>query len=341
MNNALFSGLKKSLPWIAGAGLLLYWGFLLGHGPWRHLDEQLPDIGGLARYLLGIVVLLALVWLTAHLNYRWTFRRWLTRPPTRPYYWAWLCVLAWLLFELLQFRTGREPDFADENLLVTAMLIGFIVTYSYLADSFRTRRESLQLLQQQAEAELTTLRAQLNPHFLFNALNTIFNEAQRSGSDALADHVQQLSGLLRFTLTDAREPLTTIEAELSFLEKYIALQRARIPDDGSVRLQTRLDWDGQPASIAPLLLIPLVENAFQYGLSMNEPSWITLDIDVEDQHLRMHLANSLFINARLKKGLGTGIDNVRRRLTLLYPDCHRLQISQTRDSFVVLLTIDL
>lgn len=329
------------LPVTALVTLLGYWGWWLYRGVWQNLDETTPDISGLARYLLGIIVLLAALWAIVHLNYRLAFRRWLLRRETRPYYWAWVCVLAWLLFEILQYRTDYEPEFVDENLLVTGVMLVFVLGYGYVADSFRSRQEQRMLVQQKTEAELTALRAQVNPHFLFNALNTIYNEAQRVDNEIVADLIQQLAGIMRFTLQEAKLPLTPIENELAFLEKYLALQRARLPQSDKLRLTTRLDWDGQPTQIAPLLLIPFVENAFQYGISLVHPSAIDLTVTVENRRLHLHLSNSLPVAAGAKKSTGTGIANARQRLALTYPSRHELRIDQLADLFVVDLILDL
>lgn len=321
--------------------VLTYWGWLVYSGVWQNINGEVPDLGGLARYLLGLVLLLILFWLVAHLNYRLAFRLWLLQPETRLYYWTWLCILAWLLFEGLQLRTEYEPEFVDENLLVTGVLLTFIIAYGYVADSFRTRREQLQLIQQKTAAELTALKAQVNPHFLFNALNTIYNEAQDAGNERVADLIQQLSGIIRFTLQESTQPLTQIENELQFLEKYLALQRARLPETDNFHLSAQLDWDGQPAQIAPLLLIPFVENAFQYGISFANPSYIDLTLTVENQQLRMRVANSLLSSASPKRGTGIGLANTQQRLALMYPDRHNLRIDQTTDSFIVQLSINL
>ncbi|RYC68769.1 sensor histidine kinase [Spirosoma sordidisoli] len=322
--------------------LLAYWAWLLYKaGTWQPINDVWPDVGGLMRYLLGIVVVLATLVAVAEANYRLAFQRWLLRQETQWYYWVWQCLLAWLAFEALQWRTGHDPDFVDENIVVTGVLLAFIVAYGYVADSFRTRRERIQLRQQKTEAELTALKAQINPHFLFNALNTIYNEALLADNERVADLIQQLAGIMRFTLQEARHPLISIDTELRFLEKYLALQRARLPQTSPIRLDTQLDWDGQEAQIAPLLLIPFVENAFQYGISLVRPSYINLDLRVENRQLCLELANSCPPVQVDKRGMGTGIINARQRLALIYPARHALTIRQTTDSFIVSLTLDL
>ncbi len=330
---------RRAAPWLFGAActcLLGYWGWLLYTEVWQQ-GAAPPAIGGLTRYLLGIGLLLAGLGAVAHLNYRWAFRRW----ETSWQYGAWLCALAWLLFELLQARTAHVPDFIDENLLMTAVLLGVMVAYGYVADSFRARRAQDHLLQQKAEAELTALKARVNPHFLFNALNTIYNEAQRADNETVADLIQQLAGIMHFTLQEAQQPLTSIDHEFSFLEKYLALQRARLPQREGLRVATQLEWDGQAAPIAPLLLIPFVENAFQYGISFRHPCYIDLTLIVENRRLHLHVANSVFAAAPALVGLGTGIAVARQRLALLYAGRHELHIAQTADSFTVSLAIDL
>ena len=324
---------------VAFTSLLAYWARLLYVGVWQR-GADAPAVGGLARYLLGIGLLLAGLGAVAHLNYRFAFRRWQLGHSTGWGYGTWLCGLAWGLFELLQARTDHVPEFIDENLLMTAVLLAVVAAYGFVADSFRARRAQAHLEQQKTEAELTALKARVNPHFLFNTLNTIYNEAQRVDNETVADLIQQLAGIMRFTLQESTQQLTSIENEFSFLEKYLALQRARLPRRADQRVSTQLDWDGQPAFIAPLLLIPFIENAYQYGISFVQPAYIELQITVENRRLQMRLANSI-APATGRPGPGTGIATARQRLALLYAGRHELNIQQTADSFIVSLTLDL
>ncbi|WP_420147029.1 sensor histidine kinase [Spirosoma sp.] len=333
--------LRPLLFVIVLTALLTYWGWLLYRLVGPQLVQELPDLGSLLRYLLGWLLLLLLIGALAYLNYRFAYRRWMHSAKTRFYYWSWLAALSWLLFEALQVRTDREPTFVDENILVTLLLMGLISLYGFIADSLQTRRQQQLLIQQKTEAELTALKAQINPHFLFNALNTIFNEAQRSDNQLVADQIEQLSSIMRFTLQESARPLISIEQEFQFLEKYLALQRARLPDLDTLQLRTQLDWDGLPAQLPPLLLIPFVENMFQYGLSFQQPSRLDLDVAVENRQLRMRVVNTLGSAANQKGGAGTGIKNTRQRLALLYPDRHELTIQQTDKLFTVTLRIDL
>ncbi|ADB36486.1 sensor histidine kinase [Spirosoma linguale] len=321
--------------------LLGYWGWLLYRLLGPQLTQELPDLGSLASYLLGLFVLLIVIWLLAYLSYRFTFQRWMHQPEKRLYYWCWLCFLAWLLFEVLQWRTDQEPAFVDENILVTLLLTGLVILYGFVADSLQSKRQQQRLIQQKTEAELTALKAQINPHFLFNALNTIYNEAQQSENQSVADLIEQLASIMRFTLQESSRSLISVEQEFKFLEKYLALQRARLPKLNNLHVHTHLDWDGQPAQLPPLLLIPFIENMFQYGVSLEHPATLELDVRVENRQLDLRVFNTLGVAAISKNGSGTGIKNARQRLALLYPDRHELRVEQSTQFFVVSLRIDL
>lgn len=337
--------LQRTLPKaMLGLATLLFLGYL-GASLYGSLmiqyAQDTQDLAHLWRALAGITIVVGMVLLGAWLNFRGPFRWWFSIISKRYWYYCWLLVLAWLLFELLQYRTEQDPIFVDENWLVAFALVGVVVVFSYVADNLRMRRERLWLEQQKTKAELAALQAQINPHFLFNALNTIYNEADAAQNDRVADLVQQLSGILRFTLQEAQKDYTTVAHELSFLEKYLALQRARLPQHDGLRVEIQLDYDDQPARIAPLLLIPFVENAFQYGISLQQPSFVKIKLACEESVLELVVQNSIAPQSATKSGHGTGIANVKKRLELLYPGRHELEIRPQEKVFEVSMKINL
>ncbi len=325
-------------------GTLLFLSYL-GTSLYRSLLVQYAqdgqDLGSLWRLLAGILIGVGLLWFLAWLNFQGPFRWWFLVKPKQNWYYLWLLLLAWLVFELLQIRTTHEIAFVDENWLVTLVFIGIMVVFSYVADAFRVRRERLLLEQQKTRAELTALQAQVNPHFLFNALNTIYNEADATQNDRVADLVQQLSGILRFTLQEAQKDFTSVAHEIGFIEKYLALQRARLPKHDTISIETHIEDDGQPARIAPLLLIPFIENAFQYGISMQQQSFVRLQLKVEMGILGFEIQNSVLPQTATKRGQGTGITNAKKRLELLYPNKHGLVIEENSDTFKIKLKLNL
>lgn len=225
-------------------------------------------------------------------------------------------------------------EFTIINLLYTA----FFTLIMYV---WQSRRREAELEKWQRETEIQTLKAQLNPHFLFNSLNTIYSSALTEKDTSTAQLVQQLSGILRHSVEEVQQEKTDIQKELTFIEKYIALQRARLPEHPNVSIQSTLFWDQEPADIAPLLLIPLIENAFQYGVSIDEPSFVRVDLRVEDRTLHLSVENSITTHHAEKKGAGTGLKNTEKRLALLYPDQYSLHCGRQKDTFKIDLTLQL
>lgn len=326
---------------LVGAVLLyLIWRFLQVYIV--NLGGEMEGIGRLLRYFAGILLELLLVWGLAHLNFQYVFLRFIAADSRyRNWYWVWIGMFALLCFAWLEWRTSYEPEFADENVLSTILLTAFVVAYAYSADYFRTKRAQLALLKDKTIAELNVLKAQIKPHFLFNTMNVIYNSAQKHGDEATAKLIFELSQLLRFSIQEAAEEYTSLENELAFLERYIQFQRLRLPQQNSLDIQVDISGQREGAKIAPLLMIPFIENAFQYGISLNEACFVHLKLHVEGQNLSMLLRNSIAPNPEAKSGLGTGIRNSRERLQLLYPQRHQLRIQESDQIFEIALTINL
>jgi sensor histidine kinase YesM len=194
----------------------------------------------------------------------------------------------------------------------------------------RTRKEKLQ-------AELSYLKAQINPHFLFNTLNSIYALAIDK-SDHTATAVVKLSGMMRYVLSEAHRDLVSLQKELEYISGYIELQRLRLDD--SVQLHFAITGEVRDLRIAPLILIPFVENAFKYGVNPEEDSNISIGIDITGDELHLSVLNHK-VTVQPAEESGLGISNTRHRLSLLYPGQHDLHISDTPESFFVSLNMKL
>ncbi len=201
-------------------------------------------------------------------------------------------------------------------------------------------QRNLQLQNENTAAQLQLLKAQIHPHFLFNTLNNIYSYTQTTAPVA-AGMVTGLSDLLRYMLYEGRQPLVPLSKELSMIKDYISLEKMRYGN----KLEIHCDVPAQTGElyIAPLLLLPLVENCFKHGTShVLEQPWINLEISIRDNQMQMKL-----INGKVKKVLndsphkGIGILNVEKRLSLLYPGKHELVITQEEEVFIVRLKIEL
>jgi sensor histidine kinase YesM len=190
----------------------------------------------------------------------------------------------------------------------------------------------------QSEADLQFLKAQINPHFLFNTLNNIYALASAQ-SDHTAAAVMKLSSIMRYVLTEAKNDLVPLEKEILFTSHYIELQKMRLTD------KTKIDFviNGDPLGreIAPLLLLPFVENAFKYGVSTRECSPISILLEIKEESLFFSISNHKHINTslRMADNTGIGINNTRRRLDLLYPGKYDLIINDKSNEFTVHLNI--
>ncbi len=217
-------------------------------------------------------------------------------------------------------------------------LFMFLVVYvaSYAAciyDQWRKVKE------EKLNAEIAFLKAQINPHFLFNTLNSIYSLAI-TGSDKTADAVVKLSGMMRYAVSESDRPMVSLEREIAYLNNYIELQMFRLTD--KVKMKCSIAEDKYGHQIAPFLLIPFVENAFKYGVSPEDDSDILIELVVTDGGVVLKTLNR---KVQIKQGhdehTGLGISTTRRRLELLYAGKYVLQVEDGEEDFSVLLNIQL
>lgn len=201
-------------------------------------------------------------------------------------------------------------------------------------------QRNLQLQKENAESQLQLLKAQVHPHFLFNTLNNIYSYTQDSSPTA-SRLITKLSDLLRFVLYEGSQPLVTLDRELKMIQDYIALEKIRYGN--KLDLDIRLPERTNNLFIAPLLLLPLIENCFKHGTSsMIEQPWISLHITIRDTQMHMKLVNGKANTKDEEKNhTGIGIENVKKRLDLLYPGKNSLTITNEEDVFIVNLKIEL
>jgi hypothetical protein len=201
-------------------------------------------------------------------------------------------------------------------------------------------QRNLQLQKENIESQLQLLKAQVHPHFLFNTLNNIYAYTQNA-APAAAKMVTGLSDLLRFMLYECNQPLVPLSKELKMINDYINLEQIRYGN----KLELHLDMPGRTNQlwIAPLLLLPLIENCFKHGTSqVLENPWISLHIVLEGKQMQMKLINGKVNQQTNEKGsTGIGISNVKKRLELLYPYKHEFEITPDEDVFIVNLKIEL
>ena len=327
-------------PWVFAiltVGLGGFWAWQLYESLTLQYAGEWDRLGGFVRWLMGYVfILLGLIWL-GWLNFKGPYQWWRIKPESSWAYRSWALLMYFFIYLFLHGITGFEVDLVEENLLVALLAFIFIMGFTFVAGLIRSKNQQAQQLQEQTAAELQALRSQLNPHFLFNALNTLYGHAVPLEDESLAAHIEELSGILRFSLQQAQKEFVSIEEELTFLRRYISLQQARLPHPEAVEID--IQWDQSEAEIPPLLLLPFVENLFKYGISTQEDKQAFLSLVIEESNLTFTTYNPVL--STLPKGTGKGIEQVKRRLALQYPDRHKLSIEESDDQFEVQLKLEL
>lgn len=192
---------------------------------------------------------------------------------------------------------------------------------------------------EKANAELSYLKAQINPHFLFNTLNSIYSLAILK-NEQTADAVVKLSDMMRYVLNDSNVNFVDLEKELNYISNYIELQRMRLTSN--VKLTYVCEGSVFDKKIAPLVLIPFIENAFKHGVNSEENSEIDIHITISETDLRLQVKNNCVTanNNTLNKS-GLGIENTKQRLNLLYPQNYILNITEKDTIFIVVLTLNI
>jgi hypothetical protein len=217
----------------------------------------------------------------------------------------------------------------------------FISTiYRNLVVNQRKENEALQLISQVREAESNLLKSQINPHFLFNTLNNIYSMAQLK-SEQTADAVHRLSEMLRYVIYECNQPRVKLGQEVSYIKSYIELQMLK--DEQTQHIRYSLESADAALMIAPMLLIPFIENGFKHSyIEDTEKSWINIELKTKGSTLSMKVNNSIPPRSGTKDATGgVGLENVQKRLSILYPDRHQLIIEKDLAEFKVELNLEL
>lgn len=228
-------------------------------------------------------------------------------------------------------------SFSVRNTVIYMAIVGIAVAVKMTAEWYKNEAQRKEIEKNQAEAELANLKNQVNPHFLFNTLNNIYSLIQIDPVKA-QEAVHDLSGMLRYVLYESQKDSVPLTKECKFLKEYIKLMSARL--SSGVRLEVDLQDTASDRQIAPLLFIPLVENAFKHGISDTEDSFIRIELNEKDEYVICLVENSCFPKDDTdRSGSGIGIINLKRRLDLLYPGAYSFEYGRVQSVYRSLLRI--
>lgn len=267
---------------------------------------------------------------------------------SRWYNWG-LVLGLFILFGIIAGNENQEEIFVIGGLGVNAFiqLIFFPLTSLLFKkyDSFIGRISTLSTQLDQGNASFDFLRSQINPHFLFNALNTLYASALIENAEKTSDGIQKLGDMMRFMLHENQLPSIPLSREIDYLKNYLDLQLLRFGSQSNLELDIQLNDAQCQGEVAPMLIIPFVENAFKHGISAKEKSWIRLNLRCMAGSVHLDLVNSVHpekpLNEKSREESGIGLENVKKRLELLYPEKHQLSIIANDTDFFVHLSVQI
>lgn len=202
----------------------------------------------------------------------------------------------------------------------------------------KNERKKHEIERQKKTTELHFLRNQLNPHFLFNSLNSIYSLTNKKSNDA-PEAVLTLSELMRYMLYKTDNDFVLLKDELEYIQNYLKLQRLRIANNENITMNIHGDIKNQ--KIRPLLLISFIENAFKHGTDFMGNTEVSININIDKNHLQFSCINLIGNKKKNKEQSGIGLQNTKERLELLYPDKHILEVKERDNKFIVNLTLNL
>ena len=229
------------------------------------------------------------------------------------------------------YTTERMVQYMVSGLVVVFISSALKVTGNYI----RNERLNKELETQKLTAELAYLKSQVNPHFLFNTLNNIYALAYKQSPDT-PDAIMKLSLLMRYMLYESNDTMVSLDKEVDHIRNFIDLQKLRLREQTSIKFNITGELSG--IQIAPMLLMTLVENAFKHGLVSKNEIGITLDLAVEHDRIVFSTVNNTSTHKKREFG-GIGLENLKRRLKLLYSNRHELSFEEKNGTFYATLIL--
>ncbi|MFR9553968.1 MAG: histidine kinase [Rikenellaceae bacterium] len=335
---------------------LLGWGVILGISLFWSFgsSSERIDSYAVARFTLNIIIPLMLIYL---LNYALFIPKLLFRGGARSFFGAnflLVLLLLWVSYNISKFdlladlrpAVGNPPRrwnfmFLLRDFINYVLMIG-LVTALRLSERLQQSEQALREAESaRVKAELANLRSQINPHFLLNTLNNIY-ALTAIDTDKAQKTIKELSDLLRYILYDNLNERVSLVKEIEFIKTYIELMSIRLPRKVQLTTEFRLSNDSS-TMIAPLIFISLIENAFKHSVSASGEGFIDILFEEDSDRGGVTLAIKNSNHAKKdedKSGHGIGLEQVRRRLELLYPQNHSWHVSQNEAEYSSILTIE-
>jgi two-component system, LytTR family, sensor histidine kinase AlgZ len=311
----------------------------------RYFEWEKATVFGISQLLFTMLI--------AYLNYFYFLPRYLVHKKM----WRYLLEFLIPFAIIIAFRVHLQRFLVDgytyqrqyfystfyivEISVISLFITIFIGMVRFAADWFDLAAKQKEIENQRLTAELNFLKAQINPHFLFNTLNNLYYLAYTQSPNT-TEVIAKLSQMMRYMIYDSNHQLVPMSKEIEYMQSYISLERLRLNN----QIPIKFDIHGNPQEvlIAPLIFITFLENAFKHGVSNNHPgAWINILIQLNGKECTYQVENSKITTVKPEAGekSGIGLQNVKRRLELSYPERYQLTIDDKPDRFLVKLNITL
>ena len=333
--NLMFTGLivvaaisnnHRNLP----LGFILLYNLLLFVPAWINNFWFLPNLRRskkVKHYLISVIVLLLVSIITLGQYLKWLYYQFNTNELDN------FTPLA--ITSPAPKSLEKYQHFFDVYPGIIVLMIVMTIGYSVQEFLLKIKKEE-KINTQQTLAELSLLKSQISPHFLFNVLNSLYALSLKK-SEETPDVILKLSDILRYSLYESQEKEISINKEIQILKTYIDIEKLRISENANIIFHH--DEIKDSVKIAPMLLLPLIENAFKHGTdSTIETSYIKAKLSCNEKSLIFNCENSFKESSQKEVG-GIGIENIRKRLQLLYPSKHQFEIKKDKDVFKIILEI--
>lgn len=243
------------------------------------------------------------------------------------------------------FSTESESFFSYIKYNGVNSFFILLVGLSYALIIFYFKNEKLKriLYEEKLTTEMAFLKSQINPHFLFNVLNSFYAKALKNNVPDLADGIAKLAELMRYMVYETNEDKVLLEKEIHHLKNFVEVYQLRIAEEDDVAINFEIIGEISTIKIRPMLLIPFVENAIKHGINPQEKSEINIMVEVTENKLYFKVSNTIMkdTNSILDESSGFGLDNLKARLSVLYPNAHSLETSIESGYFIAQLSVQL
>jgi LytS/YehU family sensor histidine kinase len=325
--------LKLVLPHVLGWGVIIL----------IILLQSKPDDFD-STFVNGLVTLFASVGTAAYINLYVLMPRYLFKKKYKEYV-AFIAVVILLSAASITYFFVESDEMSTISRYVISIInvvfflfisSGYKLFLEYLKKQFTIR----EIENKQLRDEISLLKAQVNPHFLFNTLNNLYGLINQNQNQQASDVTLKLADLMRYLLESSKSDVVSLNKEIQFLEDYLSLEKIRLSQQTDIKFT--ISGLNKELFVAPLLFIPLVENTFKHGLNtISVDSYAHFSLSVQDNELFFEAVNSVGKSPENSEKSGTGLENLKKRLQLIYPDKHQLDIEQTSNQFKVILNIQL